>query len=107
MRWLSIRQLAYFHTVLQAYKIITTGKPSIIQETISTQHPYLTRNASNERIRFGETFRAESSLLGASFKYRAVKWYNQVPVSVYQGTQQTVKYKLREWVKKNVPMDWG
>ena len=105
--WLSIRQLAYFHTVLQAYKIITTGKPSIIQETISTQHPYLTRNASNERIRFGETFRAESSLLGASFKYRAVKWYNQVPVSVYQGTQQTVKYKLREWVKKNVPMDWG
>ena len=105
--WLSIRQLVHFHTVLQAYKIIAGGKPAIIQETISTQHPYLTRNATNERIRFGERFRAESILLGTSFKYRAVKWYNQVPVSVYQGTQQTVKNKLREWVKKNVPMDWG
>ena len=75
--WLSIRQIVHFHTVLQAYNIIAAGKPAIIQETISTQYPYLTRNATNERIRFGETFRAESSLLGASFKYRAVKWYNQ------------------------------
>ena len=82
---------------------LNKDKPAITQESISTQHPYFVRNASNERIRFGETFR----LLGASFKYRAVKWYNQVPVSVYQGTQQTVKNKLREWVKKNVPMDWG
>ena len=105
--WLSIRQLVHFHTVLQAYKIISTGKPAITQLSISTQHPYLTRNAANERIRFGETFRSESSLLETTFKYRAVKWYNQVPVSVYRGTQQTVKYKLREWVKRNIPMDWG
>ena len=105
--WLSIRQLVHFHTVLQAIKIISAGKPAITHETISTQHPCRTRNAANARIRFGETFRAESSLLGTSFKYRAVKWYNQVPVQVFRGSQATVRCKLRNWVKENVPIDWN
>ena len=103
--WLSIRQLVHFHTVLQAFKIISAGKPAITQETISTQHPCKTRNAANSRIRFGETFRAESSLLGTSFKYRAVKWYNQVPVQVFKGSLATVRCNLRNWVQENVPID--
>ena len=80
--WLSVRQLIFFHTVLQAHKIITSGKPAGILESISTQHPYRTRNATNGRIRYGEHFSGESSLTEASFKHRAVHWYNEVPASV-------------------------
>ena len=34
--WLSVRQLIFFHTVLQAHKIIISGKPASLHESIST-----------------------------------------------------------------------
>ena len=37
--WLSVRQLIFFHTVLQAHKTITSGKPAPLQNSISKQHP--------------------------------------------------------------------
>ena len=105
--WLSIRQMVYYNTVLQAHKTISTGKPSPIYESISTQHPYRTRNATMGHIRFGEGFRGDSSIVEASFKHRAVHWYNAVPLSTRTGTMGAVKQKLRKWVKANVPLDWG
>ena len=87
--------------------MIRSGKPSGILQTISTNHPYRTRNASSGRIRYGETFRGDSSLSEASFKYRAVHWFNQVPPAVYSGGLASVKHKLRAWVWKNVAVDWG
>ena len=102
-----VRQLIFYHTVLQAHKVIRSGKPSGILQTISTNHPYRTRNASSGRIRYGETFRGDSSLSEASFKYRAVHWFNQVPPAVYSGGLASVKHKLRAWVWKNVAVDWG
>ena len=105
--WLSIRQLIFFHTVFQAHKTIVSGKPASLHDSISTQYPYRTRNAATGRIRFGEGFRGDSSLVDASFKHRAVHWYNEVPVDVYRGKLETVKHKLRQWVKKNVAIDWG
>ena len=56
--WLSIRQLIFYHTVIQAQKTIKTGKLSSIFESISTVHPYRTRSASSDLIRYGETFQA-------------------------------------------------
>ena len=38
---------------------------------------------------------------------RAVHFYKDVPASVYRGSLPNVKYKLKDWVKKNVPLDWG
>ena len=105
--WLSIRQLIYFHTVLQAHKVIISGKPAGLLESISTNHPYRTRNATMGRIRFGENFCGESSLVTTSFKHRAVHFYNEVPASVYMGTLPAVKYKLKDWIKKNIAIDWG
>ena len=102
--WLSIRQLIYYNTVLQAHKTTTSGKPSPLSKSISTQHPYDTRNATFGQIRFGETFRGDSSLYIASFKYRAVHWFNAVPISVRTGTLETVKKKLKKWVWNNVPI---
>ena len=101
--WLSVRQLIFFNTVLQAHKTISTGVPSSLHSAISTDHPYRTRSATNEQIRFGETFSGGSSC----FKLRAKEFYNSVPVSVRKGSLVTVKRKLKQWVKVNVPLDWG
>ena len=103
--WLSIRQLIHYNTVLQAHKTITTGKPAPLYNSISTQHPYPTRNATFGQIRFGETFRGESSLSIASFRNRAVHWFNAVPVSVRTGKLPAVKRKLRKWIWQNIPID--
>ena len=100
--WLSVRQLIVYHTVLQAQKTITSCVPRPLHSALSTNHPYRTRQASAGQIRFGEDFKAGA----ASFKYRAMVWYNSVPASVRTGSAATVKKKLKMWVKSNIPIDW-
>ena len=100
--WMSIRQLIYFHTVLQAHKTLTTGLPRPLSASLPTDHPYQTRNATMGNIRFGDTFSSTST-----FKYRAMMWYNSIPGSVKTGSLPTVKQKLKNWVHNNVPIDWG
>ena len=100
--WMSVRQLVYFHTVLQAHKTITTGVPRPLHAALSTVHPYETRSATCGKIRLGETFTSTNT-----FKYRATVFYNSVPGSIKIGKIQTVKKKLKQWVLKNVPLDWG
>ena len=101
---MSVRQLIYYHTVLQVHKTIKSGKPASLYSAFSTEYPYRTRNAAMGRIRFGENFQCRSRL---SFKNRAVLDYNRVPAEVLRGAVPTVKLKLRNWVKQNVPIDRG
>ena len=103
--WLSVRQLIFFHTVLQAVKTIKTGMPRVLHESISTEHPCRTRSESRGLIRFGETFRGESGLVNLSFKHRAAHMYNMVPVSIRTGSILTIKKQLKKWVCQNIPID--
>ena len=106
--WLSIRQLVFYHTVFQAHKTICSGKSAILSQSLTTTgYPYRTRSAAMGQIRFGEAFCGNTSITDASFKYRAVRWYNTVPVNARTGNLPSVKRKLKEWVRKNVPLDWG
>ena len=99
--WLSVRQLIFFHTVLQAHKTISTGVPRPLHASISTQHPCNTRSSTRGLIRFGENFDGPNS----SFRYRAMNWYNSVPTGVRIGSLDTVKKNLKHWVRQNVPID--
>ena len=101
--WLSIRQLIYFHSVLQAHKTIMSRRPASLYKAFSGEYPYRTRNAAMGNIRFAENFQGSTN----SFKKRTVIDYNQVPAEVLRGTVPTVKFKLRNWVKQNVPLDRG
>ena len=105
VKWLSVRQLIFFHTALQAYKTTKSGLPLPLRESISTDHPLNTRNAARGLIRFGETFRGESSLINLSFRFRAAQMYNKVPVNVKTGSLDSVKKKLKKWVCQNIPID--
>ena len=105
MGWLSVNQLVIYNTVLQAHKTISTGKPTPLFKSISTEHPYPTRRASHGCIWFGDNFQVASRLSKESFRYRAAQWFNAVPVEVRTGTLATVKKKLKSWVKQNVPFE--
>ena len=99
--WLSIRQLVVYHTVLQAHKTLSTGRPSLLYDSLTSQYPYQTRGATSGQIRLHENISTKS------FKYRAMVSYNSVPVDVRQGALPTVKKKLKQWVANNVPLDWS
>ena len=102
--WLSVHQLVVDNAVLQAQKAISTGRPESLVSSISTEHPYMTRSATEGHIRYGESFRHDSALGASSFRHRSVRWYNLVPSSVRTGTLVTVKKKLRKWIWQNVPI---
>ena len=97
--WMFVRQLLFFHTVLQTFKTITTGLPKPLHASLPTDHPYQTRNAAVGNIWFNETF-----IFNNTFKYRAMTWYNSMPSS---GKLASVKRKLKIWIEENVTVDWG
>ena len=42
-----------------------------------------------------------------TFRYRAMLSYNAVPGKTKKGNIGTVKKNLKQWVLKNIPVDWG
>ena len=101
--WLSLRQLSFYHTVLQVHRILVTKAPSPLYNSLISAYPYNTRSAAAGNIRFGDNYRSEQ----LSFRSRARLQYNQVPIEVRSGSLDTVKKKLKHWIRLNVPIDWG
>ena len=99
--WLSVRQLVEYHTILQAHKTMTTGLPRPLHVSLTIAHPYITRSTTSGDIRV----RDGTSM--STFKYRAMVSYNRVPSNIKEGNIQTIKRKLKQWVLKSIPVDWG
>ena len=105
-KWLSIRQLVFYQTVLGVHKIVVAGKPDHLSKKFKRDHPYRTRQSTTGGLRFGEEFNAKSSLSHSSFCYRGTVDYNKIPVNIRQAkTMGTFKYKLKKWVSSNIPID--
>ena len=105
-KWLSVNQLVFYQTILQVHKTIISGKPDNIRKKFSTDHPYPTRQATGGGLRFGEEFDATSGLSHKSFCYRGTQNYNRVPTYLRkEKTLLTFKYKLKQWVSNNIPLD--
>ena len=100
-RWLSVRQLIFYQTALQTHKILIDGNPVYFKQRMSTNHPYRTRQAAG-----GSIWRGEEEQPGTSFTSRGAQVYNSLPNYVRNcRTLPTFKYKLRQWVATNIPID--
>ena len=105
-RWLSVRQLVFYQTVLQVHKAVVSGKPDHLSKKFSTDHPYRTRQATGGSLRFGENFDARSGLSHDSFCYKGTILYNRIPAYIRKTrTLQTFMYKLRQWISTIIPLD--
>ena len=105
-KWLSVRQLVFYQTVLGTHKIVTAGKPLHLSRKFSTTHPYKTRQDTGGCLRFGKVFDGKSSLSHDSFCYRGVTDYNSIPSYIKNvNTISTFKFKLKQWVSCNIPTD--
>ena len=97
--WLSVKQLIFYHMVLQVQKTRTTGVPKDLYQVVSGSYARNTRSAAGGQIRQIRTFSS------STFKHKAIEAYNRVPEDVRVGTTATVKFKLRKWIKANISID--
>ena len=66
---------------------------------MSGSYPRNTRSAAGGQIRQIRPFSS------STFKHNAIEAFNRVPEDVRTGTIATVKYKLRKWIRGNIPID--
>ena len=105
-RWLSVKQLVYYQSVVLAHKIATSGSPVYLASKMSTDHPRRTRQATTGCIRYGEQFNANQSFIQKSFCHRATGEYNSIPANIRLVRNMTnFKAKLKKWVETNIPLD--
>ena len=95
--WLSVRQLVYYHTILQVYKVRKYGRPTYIYRKISEEFNQRTRLAVGNGIR--ETFKIK---IIESIP-RAIRSLNALPTSLRQVDKPNKsKKELKLYVKNNV-----
>ena len=89
----------FYHTVLQVHKTLLSGSPRYLHQAVTLPYTRNTRGGAYGQLRL------DDGLSTLTFKYRAIQAYNSVPASIRVGTAATVKYKLKKWIKSNIPID--
>ena len=103
--WLSVRQLAMYHTVVLVFKVLETGTPSYIRAMFSTEYRRMTRQALQGMIKPSRSV-AKQELVSNSFRFRAVHDYNLLPVNIKEATNLlTFKKLAKQWIMETISVD--
>ena len=100
---LSVQQLGAFHTVLNVFKITSSGHPKYLAEKLVLRRAVQGQAFPLRRL---NTIQAHSGLTLArsGFVYRGAQLWNQLPALMRQETRLAVfKTQLRKWIIRNVP----
>ena len=101
--WLSVRQLAFYHSVVQVFKTIQTKYPKYIYSKLNNQFPYNTRLAQTESVRMSSEFKSKLELTERSFMNRATSNFNSLPQELRKLSKlENFKKQLKQWVEENV-----
>ena len=101
--WLSVRQLVFFHSVVQIYKTLKTRSPRYISCKLCTEFPYNTRLAESDVVRLGPELKCKLEVTKRSFMNRATASYNMIPENLRKiGELETFKKELKLWTWKNL-----
>ena len=100
--WLSVRQLAHYHTVLSTHKIVITEQPKYLFDKMCQSAIYTMRT----KVKFGENFTGETAQTGSSFCYRGATSYNMLlqEISHISGIQR-YKKKVKKWIMANIDIE--
>ena len=101
--WLSVVQLGVFHSLVTIYKIFQTKSPHYLYLKLSSDCSRVLRASSDSRIRLGRQSQAGTELAKKSFKYRATRDWNMLPLEIKQARKvETFKIMLKRWVSENI-----
>ena len=100
--WLSVRQLVFFHSVVQIYKTVKTTYPKYINSKLCMEFPYNTRLAQSDSVRMGDAFKSKLDLTEKSFMNRATVSFNQLPQDLRKKKEiGAFKVELKKWILEN------
>ena len=101
--WLSVKQLAAYHSLVVTHKTLLSQQPRYLYEKFSNPYPCNTRLAATNSIRIDESFNADLSIALSSFRWRASALYNTLPVGL-RAEKKLSKFKagLKDWVKGGI-----
>ena len=104
--WLSVHQLAAYHTLLLVHKIKYTGQPIYLAEMFTSSFVYPTRFAGAGNIQAAGKSEIRLDLSQQSFKFRAIQGWNQLPSRLKLETSNILfKKKLKIWIKDNIAIN--
>ena len=100
--WLSVRQLIFFHSTMQAWKIINFRYPVYLHSKLVGNRPrYADRLAAAGSLVRGR--RPRLQLIESSWRWRAAQYWDQLPRNIREIKENKVfKNQLKEWVKSNI-----
>ena len=97
--WLSVRQLSFYHSVLQIWKAQNSQTPEHIHSKLITTN---TRSSSVGNLKIPAT---ETALASKSFLIRSISCWNTTPPEIREcRTLQTLKKQLKDYIARNIPI---
>ena len=102
--WMSVRQLAFFHSVVQAWKVVNTRQPVYLHNKLVGNRPRYTDGfvAAGSLVR-GR--RPRLQLIETSWRWRSASQWDQLPRDIREIQQlSNFKSKTKEWVKTNLSL---
>ena len=104
MGWLSVNQLIFYHSVLLVYKVKMTQRPRYLFNMFSWSYQYNTRQAESGLIKHLGKLKLDISK--NSFKWRAAKDYNQLPVEIRASpTIAFFKSRVKGWIREHISVN--
>ena len=101
--WMSIHQLAYYHSVVLVYKIIRNESPRFLFSMFSAKYSYETKQAKKGFIK--HTRDLDLAITEDSFRWRASKDYNELPIEILTLDEiESFKKAYKIWITNNIPL---
>jgi uncharacterized membrane protein YdbT with pleckstrin-like domain len=100
--WMSVKQLIVFHNMVQVFKAKSEQKPVFLHKTVSKTFNYKTRASSTGS--WVDNNKTSSDIAKDAFLSKSTKLWNALHPAIRQAENiRKFKFKLKEWIKTNVP----
>ena len=104
---LSIKQLVFYHSMFEVYKVLKAGTPLYLCKNLHTDHPYPARREADGWLWYLAGNMGRQSTAQNSFYGRAPRLYNSIPAEIRaDAALPTFKMKLKFWLKESIPIEW-
>ena len=103
MNWMSVRQVAFFQSVMQVRKVLNTKQPAYLYDRLvgGNRLRYARRLVPGEELRVGGKPRLH--LIESSWRWRADQQWAQLPRELKTVNKvPAFRAKLSAWVKENI-----
>ena len=101
--WLSIKQMIFYHTVIQVWQVRTNLRPEYLKKMFKPDYNQQTRIVTGGNLRVPEM---KTSLAKKGMGVRGAMMWNSLPLGLknFKGKQLDFKRELKTWVKMNDEM---